>query len=527
MEQIKIKDLNFSYSLASDNCLKDINLTVNRGEYIVICGKSGCGKTTLLRQLKPAIAPKGKREGAILFRGESIDDLPLRVSTEKIGFVMQDPENQAVTDKVWHELAFGLENLGLGTAEIRLRISEMTACFGIDGLLDKNVNDLSGGQLQLLNLAAVMAMHPEVLILDEPTSQLDPVSAQSFFDILNRINKDMGITVILTEHRLENVFAEADKIIVMDEGRIIAAEAPCDLGEKRDILPELVRLSLPAAMRIFFAVEPKGKAPVSVRQGRRWLETKETLPELPDNGAAICDTAAVRLKNISFRYNKNDKDVISNLTASIPTGSIYSLLGSNGAGKTTLAKIIAGIEKPYSGKIKLNGKVVLMPQNVHALLTEKTGREELYSVCGKDEAVKRISELTQTAQLLDKNPWDISGGEQQRLAIAKALLCPGDIYIFDEPTKGMDMEFKTVFADILSELKARGKTVIIISHDIEFCARYSDLCALVFDGDISAGGTAREFFSRNHFYTTAANRISRGFIRNAVTCEDVIKCLKK
>lgn len=528
MEQIKIENLSFRYALSEKDSLKDINLTINEGEYIVICGKSGCGKTTLLRRLKPDVAPKGKTDGKIFFNGTDLNDVDRRTQTQKIGFVMQNPESQIVTDKVWHELAFGLENLGLKTAEIRLRVAEMAAYFGIGDWFDKKTSELSGGQKQILSLAAIMAMHPDVLILDEPTSQLDPISAERFLSTVDKINKDLGVTVIITEHRLENIFPCADKIIVMDNGKVIANAAPEKIGEIADALPDFVKLSLPTAMRIFSAVSGKGTAPICVRDGREWLKKQDIYhTKIESNKESFSETNAVELKNISFRYEKNADDILDSLSLKIPQGSVMALLGGNGAGKTTLSKIVLGIEKPYSGKVKINGSIAVLPQDAQALFASRTVREELDEMGADRDITAHVCSQMGISHLLDSHPYDISGGEQQRVAIAKVLLCQKDIYFFDEPTKGMDSEFKQTFADVISTLKAMKKTVILISHDIEFCAKNVELCAMLFDKCISAVRPTREFFDGNRFYTTAANKISKGIISGAITDPDVIKCLKK
>ena len=528
MAQITIENLSFRYSLGNKNCLEKINIKINEGEFIILCGKSGCGKTTLLRQLKPAIAPKGEREGKIYFNGTELDKTDLRTQSEKIGFVMQNPESQIVTDKVWHELAFGLENLGMKTAEIRLRVAEMASYFGIDDWFDKKTNELSGGQKQILNLAAVMAMHPDVLILDEPTSRLDPIAAERFLETVNKINKDLGVTVIITEHRLENIFSFADRIIVMDGGKIIADGEPKKIGEIANELPELVKLSLPTAMKIFSAANRKGEAPVCVRDGRSWLKNQNIFcKKVERKNKIFSEKNAIELKNISFKYEKNFDDVLSSLSLKIPQGCVFALLGGNGAGKSTLFKVIVGIEKPYSGKIKINGTIAAMPQEVQTLFASRTVQEELGEMSQDSEKIKKVAELTQIENLLSCHPFDLSGGEQQRVAVAKLLLCERDIYFFDEPTKGMDAEFKKIFSEILSELKAKNKTVIIISHDIDFCAENAELCAMLFDKNISAVNTTDEFFDGNRFYTTAANKISKGIIDGAITDKDVIECLKK
>lgn len=528
MAQIKIENLSFRYSLSDSCSLHGIDLEINEGEYVVLCGKSGCGKTTLLSRLKPAVAPKGTQEGKIYFCGTDINAVDFKTQSERIGFVMQNPDSQIVTDKVWHELAFGLENLGLKSADIRLRVAEMASYFGIDSWFDKKVNELSGGQKQILNLASVMAMHPDVLILDEPTSQLDPISAERFLATVNKINKDLGVTVIITEHRLEEVFTCADRVVVMDNGKIIADASPESIGENATKLPRFVKLSLPTAMRIFAASGGKGCAPVCVRDGRQWLGKQKIYEnEIKKSPKKFSEQNAVELKNISFRYEKNGNDILRSLNLKIPKGCIFALLGGNGAGKTTLSKLLLGIEKPYTGKIKINGTLAVLPQDAPSLFASRTVREELEEISDDSKKIENITGTMQISHLLSCYPFDISGGEQQRLAVAKVLLCERDIYFFDEPTKGMDAEFKATFADILSSLKSRNKTVVLISHDIEFCARNTELCAMLFDGNISAVNQTDEFFDGNRFYTTAANKISKGCINGAITDEDVIKCLKK
>lgn len=528
MAQITVENLKFRYSLSDRDSLDGINFTVSEGEYIVLCGKSGCGKTTLLRHLKPALSPKGERSGTVYLNGSDLYNADLRTQSEKIGFVMQNPDNQIVTDKVWHELAFGLENLGLKTAEIRLRVAEMASYFGIEDQFDRKVNELSGGQKQLLNLASVMAMHPDILILDEPTSQLDPIAADRFLATVNKINKDLGVTVIITEHRLEEVFACADRIVVMDSGRIVADGTPEEIGRNAENLPHFVKLSLPTAMRIFSAVGGGCECPVCVRDGRKWLVRQKIYNKKIDRTEpTLSSNNAIEFKNISFRYEKTGDDILASLNLKIPKGCIFALLGGNGAGKTTLSKLVSKIEKPYNGKIKINGTISVLPQDVRSLFASRTVLEELEEMCRDTEQVEKIAKITGISSLFSSHPYDISGGEQQRLALAKILLCDRDIYFFDEPTKGMDAEFKETFADIISRLKSKGRTVVLISHDIEFCAKNTELCAMLFDKNISAVSPTAEFFNGNRFYTTAANKISNGYIDGAVTDEDVIRCLKK
>ncbi|MCQ2485416.1 MAG: ATP-binding cassette domain-containing protein [Clostridia bacterium] len=535
MEQIKIENLSFSYPLSDKKAIDNLSLSIDGGEFILLCGKSGCGKTTLLRQLKKELAPHGEKSGKIYIDGQKSDEMPLRESAEKVGFVMQNPDLQIVTDKVWHELAFGLENLGLDTAEIRLRTAEMVSYFGINEWFNKKTNELSGGQKQMLNLASVMAMHPDILILDEPTSQLDPIAAENFLFTLSKINRELGTTVILTEQRLEEAFAYADRIVVMDNGGIAFDGTPEKVGEKLSTLPTFLKSAAPTAMRIFNRVGDSGVCPVTVRDGRGWLRGKECEKEFIFEEKTVSEKKAVELKDICFRYNKNEKDILKNLSLKIPEKSFFAILGGNGAGKTTLMKIISSLLAPYSGKVKIFGqkpkkcetKIAVLPQDVQAIFTEKTVMLDLKSTEKNEEKIMRISKQLYIENLLNKHPFDLSGGEQQRAALAKVLLCEPKILLFDEPTKGMDAEFKNVFASVIRSLVESGCTVIMISHDVEFCAKYADVCAMLFDGEISACSSAHSFFNRNRFYTTSANRMTRGIIKNVVTDEEICLCLNE
>lgn len=541
MAQIEIKNLSFKYPLGKTDALKNISLTVKDGEYIILCGKSGCGKTTLLRQIKSVLAPKGKKSGSVLIDGVDTDSLGVTEQAQKIGFVMQDPENQIVTDRVWHELAFGLENIGLERDEIRLRTAEMASYFGIGSWFERDVSTLSGGQKQLLNLAAVMAMRPEVLILDEPTSQLDPVAADSFLSVINKINKELGVSIIITEHRLEEVIPCADRVAVIENGSIICDCEVEHLGSHSKEL-ESIKDYLPAAVRIFSAIHAE-ECPVTVRDARARLkqicggETMEVKTVAPEKTKEI----AVKFKNVSFRYSKNSDDILKHMSLDIESGCVFGVTGENGAGKSTFLKLTAGILDAFDGKIEICGKkigkykkdelynsaVSYLPQDTRLVFTKSSIIEELRNECDDEIKIKKVVEMTEIGTLLEMHPYDISGGERQRSALAKLLLKDTKIILLDEPTKGMDASFKKSFAKILNSLKDSGKTVIMISHDIEFLAQYSDYCSMIFDKGALCVKGSKEFFADNSFYTTAACRISKGIIKNAVTCEDVIKCLKE
>ncbi len=539
MESFQVENVNFTYPNRRDKALDNINFTVNQGEFVLLCGKSGCGKTTLLRLLKSSLAPFGKISGRISFNGKPLADCDTKEQAAGIGFVMQNPDNQIVTDKVWHELAFGLENLGYSTSEIRTRVSEMASFFGIQNWFYQKVTELSGGQKQILNLASVMVMQPSVLILDEPTSQLDPIAAQEFLRTVEKINRELGVTVILSEHRLEEIFPIADRVMVMDSGKIIADDEPRKVGERLKSQNHDMYLALPTAMIVYGEVPNVLPCPITVRDGRMWLEeytkTNPANPDLipkTDNKKTKTETV-IEVKNAWFRYEKDLPDVVKGFNIKINKGEFFALLGGNGTGKTTALSLISGLNKPYRGEVVVKGGLAVLPQNPQSVFVKKTVSLDLLEILSetkltKDEkeiCIQNMASLCGIESLLDSHPFDLSGGEQQRAALAKVLLMSPEILLLDEPTKGFDAHFKQIFADILYHLKENGVTIVMVSHDIEFCAEYADRCALFFDGNITSIGEPREFFSGKTFYTTSANRMARTTLPEAVLAEDIIMAL--
>jgi energy-coupling factor transport system ATP-binding protein len=548
METYAVKDLTFRYPETGIDVLKSISFTVEKGEFITLCGPSGCGKSTLLRNLKPILAPNGIKTGEIKFNGNDINRLTQREQSSKIGYVLQSPDNQIVTDKVWHELAFGLESLGYDNQTIRKRVAEVASFFGIQNWFDKSVNELSGGQKQILNLASIMAMQPEVLILDEPTSQLDPIAAADFLASISKINRELGTTIIITEHRLDEILPISDKVLVIEDGKVISFDTPVNTGKNLKQQNSKTFLSLPSPMRIWEAVSDNGNCPVTVSQGRKWLEeyskTHTLKPLYPENIPSHSENVCIELKDVWFRYEKTSPDILKGLSLKIYQGEFVSILGGNGAGKTTALSVISALNKPYRGEVKIFNNnisqsnnsidisVAQLPQNPQTLFVKKTVLEDLIEVFDgrkieKSEIQNRIKEvvgLCRLENLCNRHPYDLSGGEQQRAALAKILLLRPRVLLLDEPTKGLDAEFKAVFAQIAETLTKNGVTIIMVSHDIEFCAKYTHRCLLFFNGEIVSEGTPREFFASNSFYVTSANRMSRNVIANAVTAEDVIYC---
>lgn len=489
MALFEISNLKFWYPGAEKAALDGIHLKIEPGEFVVICGKSGCGKTTLLRHLKSVLTPYGRREGEILYQGQPLETVSARKQAGEIGYVMQSPDNQIVTDKVWHELAFGVENLGYDQQTIRLRVAEMASFFGIQNWFHKKVEELSGGQKQLLNLASIMTMQPKVLVLDEPTSQLDPIAAGEFLSTIRKINLELGTTIIMIEHRLEEVFPMADKVLVLEDGMQKYAALPREVGKA--LAGNDLFLAMPAPVQIYEALGQVGECPLTVCEGRKWLslhyvETlkKEQRSEQNDvfaekkskNREIKKKEVVIEAKEVWFRYERELPDVVRDLSFQVTQGELFCILGGNGTGKSTTLSLISGIRKPYRGKILLKGQDIrkkknaelaggilgVLPQNPQDLFVKDTVLEDLKEMFEGWSREKRKEEEmllaqviadTQIEHLLKMHPYDLSGGEQQRAALAKVLLLEPEILLLDEPTKGLDGFYKQKLADIFQNLK--------------------------------------------------------------------------
>lgn len=547
MEILSIKDLTFSYPNKENFALQNVNLSINSGDFVVVCGQSGSGKTTLLRMLKKEIAPHGEKQGAVYYKGEDVEKLDDKISAQKIGFVFQKPDQQIVTDKVWHELAFGLESLGYDSDYIRLRVGEMANYFGITSLFRKKTTELSGGQKQLMNLASVMAMSPDVIILDEPTSQLDPITANDFITTLKKINDELGLTVIIIEHRLQEVFPIADKVAVMEDGKVICYDTPRNVCEKLSNHP--MSQGFPSAVRIWQKSGGKGNCPLTVKEGRnfinlnfseRKLSLRNTIPNTED---------IITLKDVFFRYEKGGNDILSGTNLSIKKGEHFCILGGNGSGKTTTLKILAGLLKPYRGKVIIDNNkmtkkttadfnrlgVAMLLQNPESVFLKSRVIDDYTELCkikgieksDYEDKINSVAEKLGIKDLLENHPYDLSGGEIQKCALGKVLISEPKILLLDEPTKGVDAYSKIALSKILQEIKFEGVTIITVTHDVEFASIVADRCGLFFDGEVLSSLVPQEFFSKNNFYTTASSRISRDKFANAVTVDDVVSLIKE
>lgn len=528
MEILSCENVAFKYIESTDYAISDCTFSVKKGEKIMLCGASGSGKSTLLRLLKRELSPRGELSGNITLMGKDRSELSDRESAEKIGFVMQSPDSQTVCDKVSAELAFGLESFGVKSGEIQSRVGEMAAFFGIESLYDRDISTLSGGQKQLVALCSVMATDPDILLLDEPTAQLDPVAARELLGILDRLNKEMGVTIIIAEHDPEELFDSCDKILYLAKGKTEFFGTPA-LTAKYFVENALDGF-LPETAKAFARL--CDDLPLNVRQGRAKLEKLGVtdIPKQAVNDTERAEPYALQCKDLWQRYEKNSPDILKGCDLGIRKGECYGLLGSNGGGKSTLLRVICGLCKPYMGTVSLFGKkqkaykngslfhemLAFLPQEPVTMFVKESVREDLLQ-SGDKVTVENVSQRMGIEHLLDRHPWDLSGGEIQKCAFGKILLADPKIIVLDECTKGMDSFAKKALGDVLASLKAEGRTILLVTHDLEFAAQYCDRCGLLFDGKIVAEDNAVEFFSRNRFYTTAAARFTRGFFSGAVT----------
>lgn len=537
MALVDVKNLSFKYPGGHEHALEDVSFCVNKGEFVVVCGDTGSGKTTLLRLLKKELSPMGEKRGNVLFEGQDVLELPEREAAGKIGYVMQAPEQQIVTDKVWHELAFGLENLGVAKDVIARRVAETASYFGIENWYDKDVNELSGGQKQLLNLAAVMVMNPSVIIFDEPTSRLDPIAASNFISTIKKLNENLGITVIISEHRLEELIPLCDRFMVLRNGKVVS------LGEPREVIEGLcgekdgIVEAMPGAVRLYREMGAEGRCPLTVKEGRGFVETfgnkvRRLLGEAEvktEKKSKKDEKYALEFKNVFFRYERNLPDVLKELDFSVRSGEVFCVLGGNGAGKSTMLLSAMSFLRPYSGEIRIFDKklrdyrgqslfdnlVGFLPQNVQTLFLKDTVKEEL---AGDITALP-----FDVTGYLSKHPYDLSGGEQQLVGLAKVLMQKPKILLADEPTKGLDAAKKREIGNIFRKLGAQGVTVVAVTHDTEFAAEFADRCGLLFKGKIVAEETPCRFFTENNYYTTSAAAMSKGYYDGVVTIADLAK----
>ncbi|MCR5374146.1 MAG: ATP-binding cassette domain-containing protein [Lachnospiraceae bacterium] len=550
MTGIRIENLTFTYKEASAPTLKDINLSIDKGAIALIIGESGSGKTTLIRQLKTTLTPYGERTGKVYINDIDEEALESKERVATIGYVGQNPEISMVTDRVYSELAFVMENLGEDNGKIRRTIAEVAHYFGLEELFLKKTNELSGGEKQLVSLASAMTTNPRVLLLDEPTAMLDPLSAVKLINVLKRINEEFGTTIVITEQRLEEIYEIADMVIVMKDGKVEKAGTPGDASKYLSACCDDngLRNGLPAQIRLYKeASKLREGCPLTLKEGRIWFNKEfgrcTGKPcDCAETGTDITSKEEIlKIDELAAGY-KDKPYVLRNVDLMINKGEFICLLGGNGAGKSTILKALLREAEVTEGRFYYKGRkvkslplgkneAVYLPQNPMAMFTEVTVKEEIESLYDNkltpEDAISAEDALKKfrLEEFKDLHPYDLSGGQMQRLALAKALILNPDLLLIDEPTKGMDPGFKIEFASILNELKNSGKSILMVSHDVEFAARYADKCALLFDGEIADFAGRRQFFAGNLFYKTAVNSMVRDVLPNCNTVAEVMECI--
>ncbi|MEF9960339.1 MAG: ATP-binding cassette domain-containing protein [Niameybacter sp.] len=533
MALYEIHNLTFTYPLHTSPTLKDVHLNIQKGDFVLLFGPSGSGKSTLLRQLKKEIWPVGTRIGEVLFEGAPLDTLPPKRTASQIGMVFQNPDQQIVLSTVYEELAFGMENLGFDPLEMQRRIGEISTFLGINHWLYKATYELSGGQKQLLNLASIMTLYPDVLLLDEPTSQLDPIATQNFLNILKRLNEEFGITIIMTEHQLEPIFPLIHQVFILQKGQITYTGPPRLALYDLYVQGEATLLDyIPTVSRLYLGIEKDVKAqaiPLTPREATSWFEAlaRDTFTPTPLPSTYEQAPAILTCKDLYFQYSKSSPLVLERVNLKVPDGALLAILGGNGSGKSTFLKVLAGILQPLKGKIQTSASIGYLPQNPMTLFHETTVSAQLENTLGasptseQTHALKEIIQFLTLEPLLGHHPYDLSGGEMQKVALATVLLRNPSLLLLDEPTKGLDPYFKKQLARYLQALLAKGKTIVMVSHDLEFIAAYATWVTLMFSGKLLALSPSTTFFSDNVFYTTTIHRTVKKRLPHAITLEEV------
>lgn len=559
MHLFKVENLIYFYPDREKPALAEINLVIEEGEFLLVAGESGSGKSSLARALAGLLPDfyGGRFGGKIYYRDREMRKIDRRWLAREVGMVFQDPEKQMVMTGVEAEIAFGLENLGLPPAEMFRRVAEVLSFLDLGKLREEFTANLSGGEKQKLALAAVLAMHPRVLICDEPTSQLDPAAAEDFMNLLKRLNEEMGMTVVLIEQRLERCFHLADRVLLLESGRIVQDGPPEQVARragKQEIpfLPPVARL---------FASLGHPFVPATVKEGRQYLQrllaesaggqtrpapsrkeksgekpaggkkqAKETPPEVGSAAGGGRDQPPLaEVKNLWFTY-PGGKKALEDVSFSVNAGEFVVILGENGAGKSTLLKIMAGLLNPSRGNVFYAGReltgsngrregmgvpVAYLAQNPNDYLFNDTVEEELLFTLknyglADDGIVDELLTKLRIERYRRTNPRDLSSGERLRVALASVLVTRPKLILLDEPTRGVDSRLKGELGAFLRAQANKGAGVVLVTHDAEFAAEYASRIIMLSAGRIAADGSKHDILGNSLFYCPQIGKLCRG-----------------
>ena len=526
-EAIRIEGLEYSYPERESNILKNIDLSIKEGEFVLVVGPSGSGKSTMLRTMNGSVPHLhgGKFRGKATIFGEDTAEKTPKDLAGTVGMMFQDPESQLVMTSPGNEVRFGLDNLSFGTEKIERRVDEALEITNIEAFRNRFNPELSGGEKQKLALASVIAMDPKISLLDEPTSQLDPKSAEEILAILRKFNEERGLTVVLVEHRLERCMQFADRVVLMDSGEITLDE-PMDsyIGKamERDsmFLPPVTRVSDPK----------EGRGAVTVKEARKRVHEALIEKRIRKKRVVPIRTgrALVRLKGVDFGYIEG-KDALKNIDLDIKKGEKIALMGRNGAGKSTFLKLLNGLLKPKRGAVLVTGKNTkntptselagtcgYLSQNPSDYLFQPTVEKEILLGVKKEKMdldhVARMIELLSLERYLDVYPRDLSVGERERVALASILALRPGVLALDEPTRGLDYGEKENLSDILNEMSEGGTACIVATHDVEFVTGYANrVIILGGDGRIIADGVPKIVLPDSLLFSPQTNLATRGF----------------
>lgn len=549
IELVEIEDLSYWYPGSESPAIEGITLRIGRGEFILLAGASGSGKSTLCRSMN-GLVPHfygGTVSGTVKIEGVDTRTVEVRDLARDVGMVFQDPENQIITDNPVSEIAFGLENMGIERPQMLKRVEEVLASLRLSELRDKTVRELSGGQKQKVALASVLAMHPRVILLDEPTSQLDPISAEEFLSTLKALNDELGLVVVLAEHRVERCFHFADRVIVLESGRLAFDGGPRQManwsrGRKWVPLPPITRI---------FLNGQEGDPPLTVKEGRIKIAglvdgTSSDLPATdPRPGTGLESPPAIETSSLWHIYG-DGTEALRGVDLSIRQGEFVAVIGENGSGKTTLVRHFNGLLRPTRGKVMLEGTVIkdvevarlartcgMLGQDPNLQLVSDTARGELEASLKamsvpKDVWAMMIEEALGSldlASLRDADPHDLSCGERELVALASVLVYQPKVLVLDEPTRGVDQGTKDRLAGYLKRYNEEGNTVILVTHDLEFAAECCHRVLLMGSGRLLADGDKHSVLADSLFFTTQYNKCFRDVADRVVTREEAVSVL--